>query len=432
LPRSGDSGVANNEVRKVKYAVSVLIALAAALSGVVVAAEGGSSVEVRRLTERLYMLSTDQGDYTTNSLAFVGEDGLLLVDTQAEDDAEALKRAVDALGKGAPKYIINTHRHVEHVGGNAVFGPDPVVIAHALVPLKLRSGSYVWEEFPEATFPDITLEDSLSLFFNGERIDVIALAGSHDDNEIIVHFTESKVVHLSSLTNGFNFPSVDHAGDVLRFAELVARAIDLLPGDVTIVSGHNDVGTPEDLRSYHEMLIQTTEAVRRGLAAGKDVATLQEEGVLDAWSAYAGSYVGVDRWIEYLVEGLQGTKDTRETVFEPLYHVWKEQGAEAAVDRYFALKREHAAEYRFAEHDLLIIGDKLLKKQRARAAVRFLEAGLSAYPDSRYGYYANYRLAQAHRSLGETDLAESRCRKALELNPAFEPAALLLDELKQP
>lgn len=415
-----------------KHAISIMIAVALAVSVAAAAAEEAPTVEVRRLTERIYMLSTDQGDYTTNTLASVGEDGLLLVDTQAEDDAEALKRAVDAFGKGAPKYIINTHRHVEHVGGNAIFGPDPVVIAHALVPRKLRSGSYVFDEFPRATFPDITLEDSLSLFFNGERIDLIALAGSHDDNEIIVHFTESKVVHLSSLVNGFNFPSVDSAGDVLKFAELVARAVELLPEDVTIVSGHNDVGTWGDLRSYQDMLIRTTEIVRRGLAAGKDLAALQNERVLDEWSSYAGSYVSADRWIEYLAEGLQGTKDAREMVFEPLYRVWKDQGAEAAVERYAELKREHSEEYRFADHDLLIIGDKLLKKQQARPAVSFLEASLREYPDSRYGYYTNFRLAQAHESLGETGPAADYCRKALELNPEFEPAALLLEELTQP
>jgi len=413
-----------------RHAASIAIALAAVLSGAGAASQDDSAIKVRRLTERLYLLSTDQGDYTTNTLASVGEDGVLLVDTQAEDDAEALKQAVDAFGKGLPKFIINTHRHVEHVGGNAIFGPDPVVIAHELVPQKLRSGAYIFDEFPRATFPDITLKDSLSLFFNGERIDVIAFPGSHDDNEIIVHFTGSRVVHLSSLVNGFNFPSVDSAGDVLKFAELVERAIELLPQDVTIVSGHNDVGTWSDLRPYHEMLVRTTEIVRRGLAEGKDLDTLRNERVLDEWKAYAGSYVSVDRWLQYLVEGLQGSKDSRPTVFESLYGVWKESGAAAAVARYFELKKEHAEEYRFREPDLLVIGDKLLRKGQAGAAVLFLDANLREYPDSRYAYYAAYKLAQAHRELGENALAAGFCRKALELNPDFGPAAALLDELE--
>jgi len=412
-----------------RIAACTLIALAVTFPCAAEAQEK-PAVAVSRLTERLYLLSTDQGNYTTNTIASVGDDGVLLVDTQAEEDAEALKQAVDAFGKGAPKYIINTHRHVEHVGGNAIFGPAPVVIAHALVPQKLRSGGYIFDEFPRETFPDITLSDSLSLFFNGERIDLIAFAGAHDDNEIIVHFTGSKVVHLSSLVNGFNFPSVDSAGDVLKFADLVARAIDLLPQDVTIVSGHNRVGTWSELRPYHDMLVRTTELVRRGLAEGKDLATLQEEGVLDEWASYAGSYVSVERWIEYLVEALSGAKDTRPTVFEPLYRVWREEGAAAAVQRYLDLKAGHAGEYRFGEHDLLVIGDKLLGKQKADDAIAFLEASLKEYPDSRYAYYAAYKLAEAHHRLGRRDVAAGYCRQALELKPDFGPAAALLDELE--
>jgi glyoxylase-like metal-dependent hydrolase (beta-lactamase superfamily II) len=385
------------------------------------AVQESSSITVTGLTEQLHLLTTDQGAYTTNSIAFVGEDGLLLVDSQAESDAEELKKAVDSFGKGAPKYIINTHRHVEHVGGNAIFGEAPVVIAHDLVPQKLRSGSYIFDEFPDATFPDITFEDSLTLYFNGERIELRAMAGSHDDNEIIVHFTGSKVVHLSSLTNGFNFPSIDADGDVLKFEELVAAAIEMLPQDVVIVSGHNDTGSWNDLVAYREMLVATAGIVRRGLAEGKDVAAMQQAKVLQEWKSYAGSYVSSDEWIEYLAGGLQDDGERKKTLFEPLYHLWKKEGAKAAVAHYSELKKNRADEYDFDEFTLLVIGDKLLKKGHARAAVEFLEASLLEYPDSKYGYYTNYRIAAAHNSLGGNKLAAKHCERAVELNPEFEP-----------
>ena len=257
------------------------LALILALSFLVpVSAAADSLFKVTKLTDNLHMLSTDQGEYTTNTLVFFGDDGLLLVDTQTETEAEELKKLVDSYGKGTPKYIINTHRHVEHIGGNAIFGVEPIVIAHELLPSKLKNGSYIFKEYPPATYPDITLSDKYTLEFNGELIEIIPMCGSHDDNEIIVHFTKSKVVHLSSLVNGFNFPSVDSDGDALMFAPLVAKAIEMLPKDVVIVSGHNDTGTWDDLRAYHDMLVQTVEVVRRGLAEGKDLATLQEEKVL--------------------------------------------------------------------------------------------------------------------------------------------------------
>jgi cyclase len=409
-----------------------LMALILVLSvGAPMPATADSPFKVTKLTDNLDMLSTDHGEYTTNTLVFYGDDGVLLVDTQTEDEAEELKKMVDSYGKGTPKYIINTHRHVEHIGGNAIFGDEPIVIAHELVPSKLKSGSYIFNEYPPATFPDITVSDTYTLDFNGESIQIIPMGGSHDDNEIIVFFTKSKVVHLSSLVNGFNFPSLDSDGDVLMFAPLVAKAMKLLPKDVVIVSGHNGIGTWDDLRAYHEMLVQTADVVRRGLAEGKDVATLQKEKALARWESYAGSYVSTDQWIEYLVEGMQGSKDHRPTPHVPMYHAWKKDGAGAAVALYRELKRDHADEYAFGELVLLGIGDKLYEKHNLEDAIVFLEASLEEYPDGKYTYYTQYELADANRQLGNKSLAMQHCEKSLELNPDFNAAKELLEELKK-
>jgi cyclase len=412
--------------------IAVPLLLTMLLSGTM-KAQDTPKITVTKLTDHIYRLSTQQSNYTTNTLAFVGDDGVLLVDTQSEEDAEALKEVVDSFGKGAPKYIINTHRHVEHIGGNAIFGDTPVIIAHELLPTKLRSGSFLFSEYPPATFPDITVSDSISLYFNGERIRIIAIPGSHDDNEIIVHFTGSKVVHLSSLVNGFNFPSVDHDGVVLKFPDCVARAMSLLPHDVIIVSGHNDNGTWDDLGTYHDMLIKTMAIVKNGLDAGKDVATLQREKVLDEWKAYAGSYVSVDDWIEELAKGFenQSSKDNRPTIYEPLYYAWKEKGAPAAVALYRQLKRDKGDQYAFGDGNLLVIGDKLLTKTKYQDAAEFLRLSLEEYPESSYGYYTTYDLAVCYKELGDKEQAIRYCEKSLELKPDFTAASTLLEELKK-
>ena len=391
---------------------------------------GGPAVEVTRLGETLYQLTTDQGAYTTNSLVSVGADGLLIVDTQSRKDGEAFRKAIEAFGKGGPKIIINTHRHVEHIGGNELFGSAPIVIAHALVRAKLRSGSYLFDEFPDATLPDITFTDSISVFFNGEEIRLIAMAGSHDDNEIIVHFTKSKIVHLSSLANGFNFPSVDADGDVLRFEELVARAIELLPSDVVIVSGHNRNGTIEDLRAYREMLAATTTIVRDGLAAGKDADAMKAEKVLDAWSGYAGSYVSTDEWIDSLVAGLQGKGEDHRKIFEPLYEAYSKGGADAAIALYQTLRRDQPDAFAYEDTDLLAIGDKLLSRELFEPAVRFLEASLAEYPESSYAFFTNYDLAVAHDRLGHREAAVRHCRAAAEQSPDNPRIAAFLQELE--
>lgn len=383
-----------------------------------------------QLSDQIYMLTSDEGAYTTNLLVFVGDNGLLLVDTNAEENADELKKMIDAFGKGIPKYIINTHRHVEHIGGNAVFGEAPVVIAHYLVPEKLTSGSYIFNEFPKETYPDITLTDSLTLYFNGEIIRMINMGGSHDDNEILVHFTKSKVVHLSSIVNGLNFPSVDSDGDIFKFPDMVKKAISLLPDDVTIVSGHNNTCTPADLPAYYDMLVNTKAIVEKGLAEGKDIKTMQEEKVFAAYELYNKSYVSIDEWIDYLAQSLGEQEAPKKKIYEPLYYALKDGGAAAAVDKYNELKNNNADEYDFQGVHLLIIGDKLLLKDKVDDAIGIFELSLKEFPDDKYNYYIYYELALAAQKMENNERAINYCNKSIELKEDFQAAAKLLEELK--
>jgi cyclase len=394
-------------------------------------------VTTTRLTDKLYLLSVDEDNYSTNSLAFVGADGVLLVDTQAPEDAHALKAVVDAFGKGAPRYIINTHRHVEHIGGNAIFGPTPVKIAHVLFAEHLRSGRYAFQELPAAAFPDISVADSLTLIFDGERIRVVALPGSHDDNELIVHFVDQGVVHLSSLTNGFNFPSVDVDGDALRFPELADRAMALLPHDVRIISGHSPLGEHRmhawsELQSYRDMMARCIAIVRSGLAQGRDVAALQRDSVLKPYGAYARSYVDEDGWIATLAARLQHEPDRRPTAYADLYATWRAQGAAAAVARFAVLRRDRAAEFRNLDVALVLAGEAMLTNGHVQDAVTFFEGSLREVPNGRLDYYANYQLALAQRQLGHADAARRACQRALALNASYAPALALLEELNRP
>jgi len=388
--------------------------------------------ETEQLTENLYLAWTDEGSYTTNILIHVGPDGILLVDSNTDEKAEELKKLVHSFGKGDPKYIINTHRHVEHVGGNAIFGGTPVIIAHDLVPSKLRSGSYLLIEFPDETFPDITFTDSLFLEFNGERIRMVDMGGSHDDNEIFVHFTKAKVVHLSSIINGMNFPSIDSDGDLLKFASLTERAMQLLPDDVTIVSGHNRLAKYSDLAEYRDMINETIDLVRQGISDGKDVTQMQEENTFAAYERFNQSYVSPNQWVEYIHERLTRDESAPEKMelFEPIYYAIKEGGAQGGKDKYYDLKENHADKYDFEETHLLVIGDKLLGHDYLAEATEMLKLYLSEHPEGRYRYYANYDLAVVAKKRGDKKAAIEYCNESLKLNPDFKAADDLLAELK--
>ncbi len=385
-----------------------------------------------QLTEKIYQLSTDQGAYTTNTLVFVGDDGLLLVDTDMGINAEEFKKIIDSFDKGIPKYIINTHRHVEHIGGNAIFGDTPVKIAHYLLPEKLTEGSYIFNEFPKTTYPNITVVDSLNLYFNDEKIRLVNMGGSHDDNEIFVHFVDSKVVHLSSVINGKNFPSIDSDGDLFKFPELIKKAQNLLPEDVTIVSGHNENKKWSDLQDCYDMHIQTVKIVKDGLDSGKDVETLKKEKVLSEWEEFNQSYVSFNEWIDYIATAIEEQKEPPEkkkSIFKPLYHALKDGGIDNFLKTYQTMKESN--EYQLGGVSLLIIGDKLKDKGKIDEAIEILKLTLDEFPKDDYGYYTCYILANIYKDKNEKKQAIKYCKKAIKLNSDFAGGKTLLEELKK-
>jgi len=141
--------------------------------------------------------------------------------------------------------------------------------------------------------------------------------------------------------------------------------------------------------------------------------------------------VSPNEWLEYLVKGIQNGKDHRPGPYVPIYHEWKNRGAAAAVALFRELKRDHADEYSFGESVLLQIGDKLYEKNRLPDAILFLKASLEEYPEGKYNYYIHYELADAHKQLGDKKLAMQYCEKSLELNPDFDAAKALLEELRK-
>jgi glyoxylase-like metal-dependent hydrolase (beta-lactamase superfamily II) len=385
--------------------------------------------EITQVTDRIYELTTDGGGYTVKVIASVGVDGVLLFDAGQKRTAEDLRQAVAGFGRGEPKFIITSHAHEEHSGGNIAFGPDPTIIAHESVRARLRSGSYLFDEFPDHALPDIGFADSITLFFNGEDIRLLAFPGAHDTGDIIAWFTESKVVCVAALSNGLHFPSVDGKGDVLKYPEIVAQVISVLPEDVTIVPGHGGDCDMADYRAFHDMLVKTTEIVRAEIEKGKTLEELQEEDVLADYASFDGDYVNRDGWIEYLVNGLR-PKEEKESVLEPIYYALRDEGTEAAVVMFLDFRDNRQGEYSAGDTELIYIAYKLNLNGRVDEAMVFFELYAEEYPEGDYAYYCHHSLGDAYREKGNKDLALEHYRRSLEINPDNTGAADAIAELE--
>ncbi len=242
----------------------------------------------------------------------VGSDGILIVDDQFAPLADKIKAALKTLGDGKLKFVLNTHWHGDHTGGNVVFGPEAPIIAHDNVRKRLATEQK--SEFfkrttpasPKEALPVITFGQSLSVHFNGEEIRVIHFPQGHTDGDSVIFFTNSNVVHMGDDFFAGRFPFVDleSGGSVEGLARNIGEIIAKLPADVKIIPGHGPISSLDDLRAYHRMLVQTVDIVRKKMAAGKFLAEIKSEGLPDEWKDWGTGFIKTDIWIETIHRSL--------------------------------------------------------------------------------------------------------------------------------
>lgn len=377
----------------------------------------------------------DDSGLAVKVVASVGDDGVLLVDSGYRGHGEALAEAVKALGKGTPRYIVNTHSHFEHIGGQLAFGKGPVIIGHANLRDRYVNGLYVFNELPQEALPQVTFTDSMSLHFNGEEVRLLAFPGAHDDSDVIVWFTGSKVVCTEALCNCGHFPSVDgETGDVTRYPEVVERILRVLPEDVTLVPGHADDCTMSEFRRFHEMLVRTRDIVRAGVEKGKTVEQLRKEDVLAGYASYE-SYMSRNGWLETLYDGLttkRAERGDRPWPYGLLYRTWKEKGADATIALYDELKSRQPATHFVTENTLLFTGRRIVRLGRHEDGIKLLERYMAEYPKGQNLPFCHLGLATAYEKLGNRAEALRFYRLALGAFPTEQSIVDKVKELEKP
>lgn len=261
-----------------------------------------SKVEIKatRVKGNIYMLNGTGGNVGVS----VGEDGVLIVDDKFAPLAEKIRAALKSVGGGDLKFILNTHWHGDHTGGNVVFGPEAPIIAHTNVRKRLTgelaAAGRNAQPAPKEAWPVVTFDESLSIHFNGEEIKATHLPHGHTDGDSMIFFTQSNVVHMGDDFFAGRFPFVDlgSGGDVDGLKNNIGSVISMLPADVTIIPGHGPISKLDDLKTYHRMLVETTDRVRAAMHAGKSLDQIKAEGPGDEWKDWGSGFINADRWIE--------------------------------------------------------------------------------------------------------------------------------------
>jgi cyclase len=269
-----------------------------------------SKVEIKatKVNGNVYMLEGAGGNIGVS----VGPDGILIVDDQFAPLAEKIRAALKTLGEGKLKFILNTHWHGDHTGGNVQFGKDAPIIAHDNVRKRLSTEQR--SEFfkqttpasPKEALPVITFDQSLSVHFNGEEIRVIHFPHGHTDGDSVIFFTTSNVVHMGDDFFAGRFPFVDleSGGSVEGLTKNIGEIIPKLPAGAKLIPGHGAISTVDDLKAYHRMLLETTEIVRQKIAAKKTLDQIKKEGLPAEWKPWGEGFIKTDLWLELLFRSL--------------------------------------------------------------------------------------------------------------------------------
>lgn len=285
--------------------------LGLALSGPAAAQDRDfSKVEVKAMpvAGKVYMLEGAGGNIGVS----VGSDGLLIVDDQFAPLADKIRAALKGLGQGDLAFVLNTHWHFDHTGGNASFGREATIVAHENVRKRLARGQTLrGQEVPPApaqALPVITFGESVSIHFNGEEIRVLHYPRGHTDGDSVIFFTGSNVVHMGDDFFAGRFPFVDleSGGSLAGLTENVEKVLGQVPDDVKIIPGHGPLSTKADLQGYLAMLKETTAHVRQRIAAGKDLKAIQAEGLPEKWKEWGSGFINTEAWIELVHASLTG------------------------------------------------------------------------------------------------------------------------------
>jgi cyclase len=251
-------------------------AFAACVSLPIFAQQDFSKVEVKaeKVADGLWMLTGAGGNIGVSA----GPDGVFLVDDQYAPLTDKIKAAIATVSDKPVRFVLNTHWHGDHVGGNENLGKaGAVLVAHDNVRKRMSKEQFIQlfkitvPASPAAALPLVTFAESLSFHLNGEDIDAIHVPPAHTDGDVVVFFHKANVIHAGdTLFNGM-YPVVDLSSGGSVDGMIGAADRILAAGDAAtkIIPGHGPLATKADVKAFRDMLAATRDAIQPLVKAGK-------------------------------------------------------------------------------------------------------------------------------------------------------------------
>jgi glyoxylase-like metal-dependent hydrolase (beta-lactamase superfamily II) len=273
-----------------------------------------SKVEVKaeKVADGLWMLTGAGGNIGVSA----GPDGVFLIDDQYAPLTDKIRAAVASLSDKPIRFVLNTHWHGDHVGGNENLGKaGAVLVAHENVRKRMSVEQFnklfnrTSPASPAAALPLVTFAESLSFHLNGEDVDAVHVAPAHTDGDVVVFFRKANVIHGGDTLFNGNYPFVDlsSGGSVDGMIAAADRVLAAADASTKIIPGHGPLATKADIKAYRDMLAASRDAVKPLVAAGKSLDEVKAAKPTAAFDEKWGKgFVKPDLWTTILYYGYGG------------------------------------------------------------------------------------------------------------------------------
>jgi cyclase len=239
------------------------------------------ALDIRQLAPNAWVLMGTDG----NVVIVPDVSGALLIDDERPTDVAEMRAAVKTLTEGPIRYVINTHWHLDHSGGNAVLaGAGATIIAQTNVRERLSTDQFMAaynshvRASPPIALPAVTFDQDLTVHFGGETLNLRHTPAAHTDGDAIVKLQTANVLHMGDVFFNGLFPFIDRSsgGGIEGLIAAVDTALGLSDDRTRIVPAHGEIATRAELQAYRAMLVDVRDRVKSQIADGRSLAQVRD------------------------------------------------------------------------------------------------------------------------------------------------------------